>query len=90
MRPSGQVTPVNPFTHERKYKRTPPPFLKGRKISNERFTRHDAMSLAEDALVLNFTFERTEYLEPVCNAAEWVRDNSNSTNAKLGHDKGSE
>ena len=48
------------------------------------------MSLAEDALVLNFTFERTEYLEPVCNAAEWVRDNSNSTNAKLGNDKGSE
>ncbi len=81
------MTPVNPFTHERKYKRTPPPFLKGRKISNERFTRHDSMSLAEDALVLDFSFERTEELDPLCNALEWVKDNSISQNEKLGNDE---
>ena len=48
------------------------------------------MSLAEDALVLNFNLERTEELEPLCNAIEWVKDNNTSKDAKLGNDKGSE
>ena len=68
-------------------KRTPPLFLKSRKIVNERFNRHDSISLAEDLFVMNFDVERCEELEPLANALEWVKDNSKSQNEKLGNDE---
>ena len=55
-------------------KRTPPPFLRGNKISNEFYTRHDAINLAEDSLVLNIVFPEIDAYEPVLIAKEWIKD----------------
>ena len=55
-------------------KRTPPPFLRRRKISNEFYTRHDSIGLAEDSIVLKVVFPETVDYEPVLVAKEWIKD----------------
>ena len=61
-------------------KRTPPPFLRGNKISNEFYTRHDAINLAEDSLVLNVVFPEIDAYEPVLVAKKWIKDKSKNQN----------
>jgi len=61
-------------------KRTPPPFLRGQKISNELFTRHDAIGLAKDSLALNVVFPEIDAYEPILIAKEWIKDKSKDTN----------
>ena len=68
-------------------KRTPPPFLRRRKISNEFYTRHDSISLAEDSLVLKFVFPETVAYEPVLVAKKWIKDKSkNQNDHAMGND----
>ena len=61
-------------------KRTPPPFLGRRKISNEFFTRHDSIGLAEDSIALNIVWNQEQRTEPVLVAIKRLRDKSNSQN----------
>ena len=68
-------------------KRTPPPFLRRRKISNEFYTRHDSISLAEDSLVLKFVFPETVAYEPVLVAKKCLEDKSkNENDHAMGND----
>jgi len=61
----------------RKKSDRPSPFLKGRKIQNERFTRHDSKGLAEDAIGLNIQFPEDidESMDTVLAAMEALRKN---------------
>ena len=61
-------------------KRTPPPFLRGNKISNEFYSRHDAIGLAEDSLVLNIVLPEIDEYEPVLIAKKWIKDKSKDSN----------
>ena len=58
-------------------RKTPPPYIKGRKISNERFTRHDAVGIAQDFVAFNIRAEEgtLEDIWPVKNALMALRDN---------------
>ncbi len=68
-------------------KRTPPPFLGRRKISNEFFTRHDSIGLAEDSIALNIVWNEEQRNEPVLVALKRLRDKTNSQNDNnLGND----
>ena len=68
-------------------KRTPPPFLRGNKISNEFYSRHDAISLAEDSLVLNIVLPEIVDYEPVLVAKNWIKDKSkNENDHAMGND----
>ena len=68
-------------------KRTPPPFLRGNKISNEFYSRHDAISLAEDSLVLNIVLPEIVDYEPVLVAKNWIKDKSkNNNDLAMGND----
>ena len=68
-------------------KRTPPPFLRGNKISNEFYSRHDAISLAEDSLVLNIVLPEIVDFEPVLVAKKWIKDKSkNENDHAMGND----
>ena len=68
-------------------KRTPPPFLRGNKISNEFYSRHDAISLAEDSLVLNIVLPEIVDFEPVLVAKKWIKDKSkNNNDLAMGND----
>ena len=68
-------------------KRTPPPFLRRRKISNEFYTRHDSISLAEDSLVLNIVLPEIVDFEPVLVAKKWIKDKSkNNNDLAMGND----
>ena len=68
-------------------KRTPPPFLRGNKISNEFYSRHDAISLAEDSLVLNIVLPEIVDYEPVLVAKNWIKDKSkNENDLAMGND----
>ena len=68
-------------------KRTPPPFLRGNKISNEFYTRHDAINLAEDSLVLNIVFPEIDAYEPVLVAKKCLEDKSkNENDHAMGND----
>ena len=68
-------------------KRTPPPFLRGNKISNEFYSRHDSISLAEDSLVLNVVFPEIDAYEPVLVAKKWIKDKSkNNNDLAMGND----
>ncbi len=76
-----------PFITPMKRKKSPPPFLRGRKISNQAFTRHDAVGLAEDSLVLNVVYPDIEKFEPILISLEWMKDKTTSHNdKKLGND----
>ncbi len=61
----------------RKKSDRPSPFLKGRKIQNERFTRHDSKGLAEDFIALNIQLpeEIQESMAPVLAAKEALEKN---------------
>jgi len=64
-------------------RKVPPPFLGRRKISNQHFSRHDALALAEDALVLNVTFENKSESGPngpIVVAMKRLRDTKISIN----------
>ena len=68
-------------------KRTPPPFLRGNKISNEFYSRHDAIGLAEDSLVLNIVLPEIDEYEPVLVAKKWIKDKSkNENDHAMGND----
>ena len=68
-------------------KRTPPPFLRRRKISNEFYTRHDSISLAEDSIVLKVVFPEIVDYEPVLVAKKCLEDNSkNKNDLAMGND----
>ena len=68
-------------------KRTPPPFLRRRKISNEFYTRHDAIGLAKDSLALNVVFPEIDAYEPVLVAKKWIKDKSkNQNDHAMGND----
>ena len=68
-------------------KRTPPPFLRGNKISNEFYSRHDAISLAEDSLVLNIVLPEIVDFEPVLVAKKCLEDKSkNENDHAMGND----
>ena len=68
-------------------KRTPPPFLRGNKISNEFYSRHDAIGLAEDSLVLNIVLPEIDEYEPVLIAKKWIKDKSKDHNDhSMGND----
>ena len=68
-------------------KRTPPPFLRGNKISNEFYSRHDAIGLAEDSLVLNIVLPEIDEYEPVLIAKKWIKDKSkNENDHAMGND----
>jgi len=85
--PFGQVPFANPLIILMPSKRTPPPFLRGNKISNEFYTRHDAINLAEDSLVLNVVFPEIDAYEPVLVAKKWIKDKSkNQNDHAMGND----
>jgi|TARA_A100001011_G_scaffold397671_1_gene499435 hypothetical protein len=53
-------------------RKSPPPFLKGKPIQNDKYTRIDSVGLAEDAEVLNVI--HTDWIdEPIINAQEYLK-----------------
>ena len=60
----------------RKKSNRPAPFLNGRKIQNERFTRHDSKGLAEDAIDMNIQFPKDidDSFAPVMAAYEALKN----------------
>lgn len=58
-----------------KKRRVPPNFLKGKPISNERLSRHDAFKLARQSDALNTEFQNTdEDWEVIVNAQKWLKE----------------
>tara|TARA_B100001057_G_C22296984_1_gene736719 strand:- start:159 stop:341 length:183 start_codon:yes stop_codon:yes gene_type:complete len=51
-----------------------PPFLKGKSIRNEKYSRVDSMNLAKDAEVLDVVHSDWED-EPIINAQGWLKAN---------------
>ena len=53
-------------------RKSPPPFLKGKPIQNEKYTRIDSVGLAEDAEVLNVIHSDWTY-KPIINPQEYLK-----------------
>ena len=50
-----------------------PPFLKGKSIKSDKYSRVDSMNLAKDAEVLNIVHSDWDD-EPIINAQDWLKD----------------
>ena len=57
----------------KKSRKSPPKFLKGKLIQNNRYTRHDALSLAKDNIVLGLDSKLSELDESIVNAEEYLK-----------------
>ncbi len=50
-----------------------PPFLKGKSIKSDKYSRVDSMNLAKDAEVLDVVHSDWDD-EPIINAQDWLKD----------------
>ena len=59
----------------------PPSILRGQNISNARYSRHDAFSLAESAIALNIEFpvDEEEFV-PILRVIDVIKDKNKTAN----------
>ena len=60
----------------KKSRKSPPKFLKGKLIQNNRYTRHDALSLAKDNIVIGIDSKLLKLDESIVNAEEFTEINT--------------
>ena len=59
----------------KKSRKSPPKFLKGKLIQNNRYTRLDSVSLAKDNIVLGIDSKISELDASIVNAEEYLKAN---------------
>lgn len=57
----------------KKSRKSPPKFLKGKFIQNNRYTRLNSVSLAKDNIVLGIDSKLSELDESIVNAEEYLK-----------------